>query len=38
MGCRSRLTDDGPETENVPLPEALEKRLADTRAKLDAIE
>ena len=38
MGCRSRLTDTGAETENVPLPEALEKRLADTRAKLDAIE
>lgn len=38
MGRRSRLTDAGAETENVPLPEALEKRLADTRAKLDAIE
>ena len=38
MGCRSRLTDDGPETEHVPLPPALEKRLAETRAKLDAIE
>ena len=38
MGCRSRLTDNGPETEHVPLPEALEKRLAETRAKLDAIE
>ena len=38
MGRRSRLTDTGPETENVPLPEALEKRLAETRAKLDAIE
>ena len=38
MGRRSRLTDTGAETENVPLPEALEKRLADTRAKLDAIE
>ena len=38
MGRRSRLTDTGVETENVPLPEALEKRLAETRAKLDAIE
>ena len=38
MGHRSRLTDTGAETENVPLPEALEKRLAETRAKLDAIE
>ena len=38
MGCRSRLTDNGPETEHVPLPPALEKRLAETRAKLDAIE
>ena len=38
MGRRSRLTDTGPETENVPLPEALAQRLADTRAKLDAIE
>lgn len=38
MGRRSRLTDDGAETENVPLPEALEKRLAETRTKLDAIE
>ena len=37
-GRRSRLTDTGAETENVPLPEALEKRLAETRAKLDAIE
>ena len=38
MGRRSRLTDTGPETEHVPLPPALEQRLADTRAKLDAIE
>ena len=38
MGRRSRLTDTGAETENAPLPEALEKRLAETRAKLDAIE
>ena len=38
MGRRSRLTDTGAETENVPLPEALEKCLAETRAKLDAIE
>lgn len=38
MGCRSRLTDNGPETEHVPLPEALAQRLAETRAKLDAIE
>ena len=38
MGRRSRLTDTGAETENVALPEALEKRLAETRAKLDAIE
>ena len=38
MGRRSRLTDTGAETESVPLPEALEKRLAETRAKLDAIE
>ena len=38
MGRRSCLTDTGAETENVPLPEALEKRLAETRAKLDAIE
>ena len=38
MGRRSRLTDTGAETENVPLPEALEKRLVETRAKLDAIE
>ena len=38
MGRRSRLTDTGAETENVPLPEALEKCLAATRAKLDAIE
>ena len=38
MGCRSRLTDSGPETEHVPLPPALAQRLADTRAKLDAIE
>ena len=38
MGCRSRLTDDGPETEHIPLPEALAQRLAETRAKLDAIE
>ena len=38
MGRRSRLTDTDAETENVPLPEALEKRLAETRAKLDAIE
>ena len=38
MGCRSRLTDNGPETEHIPLPPALEKRLAETRAKLDAIE
>ena len=38
MGRRSRLTDTGAETENVPLPEALEKRLTETRAKLDAIE
>ena len=38
MGRRSRLTYTGAETENVPLPEALEKRLAETRAKLDAIE
>ena len=38
MGRRSRLTDTGAEAENVPLPEALKKRLAETRAKLDAIE
>ena len=38
MGRRSRLTDNGPETEHVPLPPALAQRLADTRAKLDAIE
>ena len=38
MGRRSRLTDTAAETENVPLPPALEKRLAETRAKLDAIE
>ena len=38
MGCRSRLTDNGPETEHIPLPPALAQRLADTRAKLDAIE
>ncbi len=38
MGCRNRLTDSGAETENIPLPPALQQRLAETRAKLDAIE
>ncbi len=38
MGCRTRLTGIGAETENIPLPPALEQRLAETRAKLAAIE
>ena len=38
MGCRCRLTADGAEREDIPLPPALEARLAETRRRLDAIE
>jgi len=38
MGCRNRLTADGIEVEHLELPEALQKRIDETRAKLDAIE
>ena len=38
MGCRNRLTPAGIETEALTLPPALQKRIDDTRAKLNAIE
>ena len=38
MGCRNRLTPAGIETEPLTLPPALQKRIDDTRAKLNAIE
>ena len=38
MGCRNRLTHAGIETEALTLPPALQKRLDETRAKLNAIE
>ena len=38
MGCRNRLTHAGIETETLTLPPALQKRLDETRAKLNAIE
>lgn len=38
MGCRNRLTAAGIETEQLTLPPALQARLDETRAKLDAIE
>ena len=38
MGCRNRLTPAGIETEPLTLPPALQKRLDETRAKLNAIE
>ena len=38
MGCRNRLTPAGIETEALTLPPALQKRLDETRAKLNAIE
>ena len=39
MGCRNRLTPDGTiETEHLTLPPALEARLAETAARLRAID
>ena len=38
MGCRNRLTHAGIEMETLTLPPALQKRLDETRAKLNAIE
>ena len=38
MGCRNRLTPAGIETEPLTLPPALQKRLDETRAKLNARE
>ncbi len=39
MGCRNRLTPAGIETEALPCRTArLQKRIDDTRAKLNAIE
>ena len=38
MGCRNRLTPAGIEPAALPLPPALQKRIDDTRAKLNAIE
>ena len=38
MGSRNRLTPAGIETEPLTLPPALQKRIDDTRAKLNAIE
>ena len=38
MGCRNRLTPAGIETEALTLPPALQMRLDETRAKLNAIE
>lgn len=38
MGCRNRLTHAGIETEALTLPPALQMRLDETRAKLNAIE
>ena len=39
MGCRNRLTPDGAiETEHLTLPPALEARLAETAARLRAID
>ena len=38
MGCRNRLTPAGIETEPLTLPPALQKRIDDTRAKLNATE
>lgn len=38
MGCRNRLTPAGIETEALTLPPALQKRLDETRARLNAIE
>ena len=38
MGCRNRLTPAGIETEPLTLPPALQKRIDDTRTKLNAIE
>ena len=38
MGSRNRLTPAGIETEALTLPPALQKRIDDTRAKLNAIE
>ena len=38
MGCRNRLTAAGIETEQLTLPPALQARLDETRARLDAIE
>ena len=38
MGCRNRLTSAGIETEELTLPPALQKRLDETRTRLNAIE
>ena len=39
MGCRNRLTPEGlAEREQLTLPPALQKRIDETRARLDAIE
>ena len=38
MGCRNRLTPSGIEVEQLPLPDALAARLAETAARLRAID
>ena len=38
MGCRNRLTAAGIETERLALPAALQRRIDETREKLDAIQ
>ena len=38
MGCRNRLTPEGIEVEQLTLPHALQRRIDETRARLDAIQ
>ena len=38
MGCRNRLTREGIEVEQLTLPHALQRRIDETRARLDAIQ
>ena len=38
MGCRNRMTAAGIETERLALPAALQRRIDETREKLDAIQ
>ena len=38
MGCRNRLTPEGIKVEQLTLPHALQRRIDETRARLDAIQ